>query len=329
MVRTKGQSPVSFSEYLSVKSSRLALPLKMEEWVLLQQTQRHAWHEELHLKLYSRLGNKKTIISRNARNNKGTQGQKKWKRMFILMEKSPDPGLGPLHKSIGNKKLSPQQMGAWRETIWSEGTSTKAFHLSCSLTGQGSPSENQHSKPVLHYRWTDFTLSLWTEDTLSFNMWLNFTHHHYKYYQDSLVLKAAETITKLASSGGSLKMMEYEDRELISSHGHTKTTPIYRMTLQEQPEDYQNNSPTMKYIKEKPHRDGWEVQRHNPVRTHTSSRQHTREEDISDSKVLSMEQGAWASLQEPQPWRLETRKTNPLTGFEDQEGLWPSQLISI
>ena len=152
-------------------------------------------------------------------------------------------------------------------------------------------------------------------------MWLNFTHHHYKYYQDSLVLKAAETITKLASSGGSLKMMEYEDRELISSHGHTKTTPIYRMTLQEQPEDYQNNSPTMKYIKEKPHRDGWEVQRHNPVRTHTSSRQHTREEDISDSKVLSMEQGAWASLQEPQPWRLETRKTNPLTGFEDQEGL--------
>ena len=53
------------------------------------------------------------------------------------------------------------------------------------------------------------------------------------------------------------------------------------------------------------------------------------EEDISDSEVLSMEQGAWASLQEPQPRGLATRKANPLTGFEDQEGLWPSQLILI
>ena len=86
-------------------------------------------------------------------------------------------------------------------------------------------------------------------------MWLNFTHHHYKYYQDSLVLKAAETITKLASSGGSLKMMEYEDRELISSHGHTKTTPIYRMTLQEQPEDYQKRLSTTTDIKKEPQQD--------------------------------------------------------------------------
>lgn len=146
-------------------------------------------------------------------------------------------------------------------------------------------------------------------------MWLNFTHHHHKYYQDSFVLKAAETITKLASPGGSIKMMEYEDNELISSHRHTKTTPIHRMTLWEQPEDYQNNSSTIKCIKEKPHRDRWEAQRHNLVRTHTSSRQRKRGRGYLRLRGPLYGAGSLSVTSETPTLRTGNQKDQPLNWF--------------
>lgn len=142
------------------------------------------------------------------------------------------------------------------------------------------------------------------------------THHHHKYYQSSLCTESCRNNSKV-----SLTWRQHQDdgvRSVSLSPPWThKTTAIYRMTLWEQPEDYQNNSPTIKYIRKNHIEIDGRYRDTTTVRTTPPAGNTQEEEDISDSEVLSMEQEPEPHFRNPSPG-LATRESQPLNWFEDQ-----------
>lgn len=248
--------------------------------------------------------------------------------MFILMEKSPDPGLGPLHKAIGNKQWSPQQMGAWRETIWSEGTSTKHF------IGPALWLEKGHPQRISTPNQSSTTGGL-TSHTLIVSWGHIIIQYVAEFYPPPSQILSGFLCTESCRNNNkvSLTWRQHQDDGVRRSWAYLlprthqnysyiqndslRTT--WRLSEQLSYNQVYKGKATLRWMR------GTETQPGQDPRLQQATHKRKRISQTQRSSLWSRE----PEPQEPQPQGLATRKANPLTGFEDQEGLWPSQLILI